>query len=391
MQTQHFAPVQISIPVYELKQIEDRLSVLLRQDKANWTEMAQLALRVQSQQLYKQRGLKSFSQCLKQTAEAADKQPSLIWRFLKAAKYFLKQIGSDQLERVVEALAPPEALEKLEKIERLAPTPVFQALKEKVLTGRATVAECRQIEKDYRPAASGRTNRGRPLKGLEGESDYLGKWKLAPEDTQADQAQSPIAVFIESDLQPREPTAPHQITPQQMALSIKRSLRADCEWLLRCAASDSPPSPPRNWGTHKEVRVLNAGKDRHSLIRLGLVAVAQWDLDSKDLFLVEVKTHISELQVQHKWEEYLDFCNYFCFACPKGDTQLLEAIQEIASTIPSMGILVVDFSSIPQGQSFIYPCSILKFPVRQKGKKASLVYETLYERIMGWSVASESL
>ena len=95
--------------------------------------------------------------------------------------------------------------------------------------------------------------------------------------------------------------------------------------------------------------------------------------------------------MQHKWEEYLDFCNYFCLACPKGDTQLLEAIQEIASTIPSMGILIVDFSSTPQGQSFIYPCSILKFPVRQKGKKASLVYETLYERIMGWSVASESL
>lgn len=289
---------------------------------------------------------------------------------------------------MVEALAPPEALEKLEKIERLAPTPVFQALKEKVLTGRATVAECRQIEKDYRPAASGRTNRGRPLKGLEGESDYLGKWKLAPEDPQATQAQSQLTVFIESDLQLRELTAPDQITPQQMALSIKRSLRADCEWLLRCAETDSPP---RNWGTHKEVRVLNARKDRHSLIRFGLVAVAQWDLDSKDLFLVEVKTHISELKVQHRWEEYLDFCNYFCFACPKGDTQLLKAIQETASTIPSMGILVVDFSSIPQGESLIYPCSILKFPVRQKGKKVSLVYETLYERIMGWSVASESL
>lgn len=388
MQTQHFAPVQISTPVYELKQIEDRLALLLRQDKANWTEMAQLALQVQQQKLFEQRGLKSFTQWVKQTALANDRQPSLLWRFLKAAKYFLRQIGSDQLERVVEALAPPEALEKLEKIERLAPSPIFQALKEKVLTGRATVAECRQIEKDYRPAAAGRTNRGRPLKGLEGESDYLGKWKLTAEDTQADQAQSQIAAFFESELQPRELTAPHQITPQQMALSIKRSLRADCEWLLRCAASDSPP---RNWGTHKEVRVLNARKDRHSLIRLGLVAVAQWDLDSKDLFLVEVKTHISDLRVQHKWEEYLDFCNYFCLACPKGDTQLLEAIQETASTIPSMGILVVDFSSVPQGQSFIYPCSILKFPVRQKGKKASLVYEILYERIMGWSVASESL
>ena len=93
----------------------------------------------------------------------------------------------------------------------------------------------------------------------------------------------------------------------------------------------------------------------------------------------------------HRWEEYLDFCNYFCFACPQGDAQLLEAIQETARRIPSVGILVVDFDSLPQGQGLIYPCSIIKFPIRQKGKKASVVYETLYERIMGWSVANDSL
>ena len=178
-------------------------------------------------------------------------------------------------------------------------------------------------------------------------------------------------------------------TPRQMAASIKRSLRADCGWLARCADADSPP---RNWGTHKEVRVINsaARQDKSSLLRLGLVAAAQWDLDSKDLFVVEVKTHIAELQM-HRWEEYLDFCNYFCFACPQGDAKLLEVIQETAGRIPSVGILVVDFSSLPQGQGLIYPCSIIKFPIRQKGKKASLVYETLYERVMGWSLANDSL
>ena len=389
MPTPYSPPVEISpidTDLQQLEAIEARLSVLLKQDKANWTEMAILALQVQSKKLYKQRGHRSFSQWLKQTAAAADKQPSLIWRFLKAAKYFLKSIGCNQLERVSEAKAPPEALEKLEKIERQAPPLVFLALKERVLAGQATVNECRQIEQDYRPAAQGRTNRGRPPKGQEGETDYLGKWKSNLAEIEAHNSQSQVAVLTENG--PAQFTQLERITPQQMAASIKRSLRADCGWLTRCAETDSPP---RNWGTHKEVRVLNARKDRHGLIRLGLVAVAQWDLDSKDLFLVEVKTHISELQVQHKWEEYLDFCNYFCLACPKGDIQLLEAIQGTASTIPSMGILVVDFSSIPQGQSFIYPCSILKFPVRQKGKKASVIYETLYERIMGWSVASESL
>ena len=385
--TQYPAPVASSAPQFSLHQIEERLSVLLRQEKANWTEMAQLALRVQSEKLYKQRGHSSFSQWLKQTAAAADKQPSLIWRFLKAAKYFLKAIGCDQLERLSETKAPPEALEKLEKIERLAPTPVFLALKDRVLAGIATVAECRQIEKDYRPAAAGRTNRGRPPKGLEGDSDYLGQWKSTTEERGANPAQSQISVLFESSLHTPEPIAPNQITPQQMAVSIKRSLRADNQWLLRCALADCAP---RNWGTHKEVKVLNARKSKHNLLRFGLVAVVQWDLDAKDLFVVEVMTHISQLQQLHQWSEYLDFCNYFCFACPLANTQLLEAIQETARIIPSMGILVVDFSSLPQGQSLTYPCSIIKFPVRLQGKKTSLVYETLYERIMGWYVASEA-
>ncbi len=388
MPTPYSPPVEVSPFDGDLQQIEARLAVLLRQEKANWKEMAQLALRVQSQQLYKQRGHRSFSQWLKQTAEAADKQPSLIWRFLKAAKYFLKSIGCNQIERVSEAKAPPEALEKLEKIERQAPTLVFLALKERVFAGQATVEECRQIEKDYRPAAQGRTNRGRPPKGQEGESDYLGKWKSNLEETAAYNAQSQIAVLIENS-QAQELQSLNQITPQQMAASIKRSLRADCGWLTRCAEADSPP---RNWGTHKEVRVFNsvARQEKRSLLRLGLVATVQWDLDSKDLFVVEVKTHIAELQM-HRWEEYLDFCNYFCFACPQGDAQLLEVIRETARRIPSVGILVTDFSSLPQGQSLIYPCSIIKFPIRQKGKKASVVYETLYERVMGWSLANDSL
>lgn len=387
VQTKNSAQVEISSSDCELKQIESRLAVLLRQDKANWREMAILALQVQSSQLYKQRQLSSFSQWVKEIAQANDRQPSLIWRFLKAAKYFLTQIESSELERVIEAKAPPEALEKLEKIERQAPVPVFQALKERVLTGRATVNECRQIEKDYRPVAEGRTNRGRPPKGQEGSADYLGKWKSNPEETEVHQPQSQVAVLIEGSVQAQEPTIQSQITPQQIAPSIKRSLRADSSWLQRCAEADSPP---RNWETHKAVGVDVGAvrRDEQKLLRLGLVAVAQWSLDSKDLFVIEVKTRLADLQVDRKWENYLDYCNYFCFACPQ-EADLLKATQAMAEKIPSAGILAVDFSSPPQGESLIYPCSIVKFPLRQKGKKTSLVYETLYERIMGWSVTNE--
>lgn len=372
----------------ELEQIEARLAVLFRQDKANWKEMAMLALRVQSQKLYRQRGLKSFSQWVKQTAEENDRSTSLIWRFLKAAKYFLLQIGSAELERVVEAIAAPEALEKLEKIERTAPLPVFLALKEKVLAGSATVSECRQIEKDYRPVASGRTNRGRPPLGHEGEGEYLGKWKPQTVATEDEQPTKQLALVIEDSFSATSAGVSNQTTPKQIASSMKRSLRCNPQWLSLCALSDSPP---RNWETHKDVKVntTNTRRDKQMSLRLGLLAVAQWDLNSKDLFIVEVTSRFQQLQPKPRWEQYLDFCNYFCFAYPQADTFLESVIQQRVMEIPSAGIITFDFSSATIGDSLNYPYSILKFPQRHKGKKTSFVYETLYERVMGWSVASE--
>ena len=379
----------------KLEEIESRLSNLFRRSKADWTEMAKLTLKVQREKLYKQRGLSSFTQWVKQTAVTNNREQSLLWRFVKAAKYFLKLTDSDSLDRIHEAASiPPEALEKLEKVQRQAPTPVFETLKERVFAGEATVAECRQIEKDYRPTtAERRTNRGRPPKGEEGKVDYLGKWK----DSSSDESQlegsgdkgekipelTSIATSISSSISSSQPLA--VITRRQVAPSIKRAIKADYTWMQECAQMRYPP---RNWDTHEEVRI----SFQRQRLRLDLVGVVRWTLKRpKDLFVVEIKSCLQDFESDEKWERYLHCCNYFCFACPLEDEHLLYTIEEAASRIPSIGILGVNFTA-SLGKNLAYPVQVLRCPQRQggEGNKISLVYETLYERVLGWSATNSA-
>jgi hypothetical protein len=363
----------------ELEEIEVRLSQLLSRSRSDWTELAKLTLKVQQQKLYKQKGFSSFSAWIRQLAVNNNREPSLLWRFVKAAKYFLKLTGSEDLEQVNEAAKiAPEALERLEKVQRQAPTPVFETLRERVFAGDVTVAECRQIEKDYRPPATEvRTNRGRPPKGEEGRVEYLGQWK----------DNSHFSTFIERSLGETDVdavTAPNptnnNFTYRQVAPTINRALKADYTWMQGCTGTNYPP---RNWGTHLDVTIGEEGNKLH----LDLVGVVRWDLKfPKDMFAVKIVSDANDFEFGTNWGKYLDFCNYFCFACPSNDVRLLEAIQETVSQFDFIGVLGVDFEA-KLNNSLTYPIQVIHLPLRQDGAKICSVYEILYERVLGWSVA----
>jgi hypothetical protein len=365
-------------PEVNLEEIEVRLSQLLSRSRADWTELAKLTLKVQQQKLYKQKGFSSFSAWIRQLAVNNNREPSLLWRFVKAAKYFLKLTGSEDLEQVNEAAKiAPEALERLEKVQRQAPTPVFETLRERVFAGDVTVAECRQIEKDYRPPATEvRTNRGRPPKGEEGRVEYLGQWK----------DNSHFSTFIERSLGETDvevvtiPSANSKFTYRQVAPTINRALKADYSWMQKCTGINYPP---QNWGTHLDVAV---GEESNQL-RLDLVGVVRWNLKfPKDMFAVKIVSGVNDFEFGANWEKYLAFCNYFCFACPISDVRLLEAIQESVLQFDFIGILGVDFAA-KLNSSLTYPIEVIHRPQRQDGEQICSVYETLYERVLGWSVA----
>lgn len=344
------------INISKLNQAEKEIQNLLNQNETNWKDVAKIAITVREKQLFKQSEIKSFTAWVNAVAKKCDRQPSLIWRYIKAAKYYMQTIGSDDVEEVDKAIAAPEALVNLEKVERNAPIPVFEKLKEKVLAGEATVKETRAIEQEYRPIDAP-NRRGRPVKEKEGSYEHLGLSKEKVGNS---------SVLEIKDL-PRN----------QIAASISRSLKINLvDWTKICS---SMRYPPKHYKEHTEVRV-NFERKR---LRLDFMAVVRWSYKKpKDIFVVEIKSSLSDFKSDRKWENYLNFCHYFCFAIPKHDAELRKAIED--NTDSEVGILEIDFESGVK-ENMGYLVDVHRRPSKLKPDSVSLVYETLYERVLNWS------
>jgi hypothetical protein len=269
----------------------------------------------------------------------------------------------------------------LEKVERQAPPPVFEKLKQKVLNGEATVAECRQIEKDYRPSDSeNKTNRGRSIKEEKGKYQHLGKWKDLSDEThpESEREISPLEYSPpNAELEDRLETEAKKISRNQIATTIARSLTNNLvDWTSSCAMMRYPP---RYYKEHTEVRV-NFDRQR---LRIDFLAVVRWSYKRpKDIFAVEIKSCLGDFESDLKWENYLNFCHYFCFAIPRHHEDLKEAIS--SSGVTDAGILLVDFDA-PIQENATYPVELYRQPTKIEGSSINLVYETLYERVLGWS------
>lgn len=422
----------------QLEEVNDRITELLEEKNSHWTEIAKLAIIVQKQELFKPK-FTSFTAWVKDIAVQCDRQPSLIWRYIKASRYYLQlvdAVGGEaeaeaknededlDLARLTEIKAAPEALERLEKVQRQAPTSVFETLRDKVLNGKATVAECRAIEKAYRPKPSmiqnsteaeaiyqpstsnsqtqtqtqseeestlteteelqtepldlpipTFTNRGRPKKGQEGSYGHLGKTKnkskiVTDDNSDDDEADEAVAVRLRLDT--------GELARNKIAPTIVRSLTINLvDWTKQIA---SIRYPAKYYQEHTEVRV-NFQRQR---FRLDFLAVVRWSFKRpKDIFAVEVKSCLQDFESDQKWTNYLNFCHYFCFAIPLEDIDLLEAVKKISDD--RIGILAIDFQAKISEYS-TYPVTVIKIPqkLKTKANKINLVYETLYERVVGW-------
>ena len=348
--------------ISKLTQAEQEIQNLLNQNETNWKDVAKIALAVREKKLFKQSEIKSFTAWVNAVAKKCDRQPSLIWRYIKAAKYYLHTIDSDDVEQVDNAVAAPEALVNLEKVERNAPLPVFEKLKEKVLAGEATVKETRAIEQEYRPIDA-ESRRGRPAKDKEGSYEHLGLLKNDTEDKNRSQTAKTIEVA--------------GFGGNQVATTISRSLKTNLvDWTKSCTGMRYPP---KHYKEHTEVRV-NFESQR---LRLDFMAVVRWSYKKpKDVFGIEIKSSLSDFDSDRKWEHYLNFCHYFCFAIEGGNLELRKAIED--NTDAEIGILEIDFNS-KITDDIGYKVNVYRQPKRLKPDSVNLVYETLYERVLGWS------
>lgn len=135
--------------------------------------------------------------------------------------------------------------------------------------------------------------------------------------------------------------------------------------------------PPRHNIAHTEVRVNFEGKR----LRLDFVSVICWsNKRPKDVFEIEIKSSLADFEQDQKWHLYLPFCDYFCFAVPADAEELIDAVQ---TTVPQVhaevGILTIDVAS--------NEVEVSRPPRKLDGELKYLLYETLYERALGWSGA----
>lgn len=383
--------------VKSVAQAEQKIQKLLGTNEANWKDVAKIAIEVQEQELFKDK-YKSFTAWVNSIAKKCDRQPSLIWRYIKAGKVYLDSVESEDIDDIDRAEAAPEVLVNLEKVQRHAPLEIFNDLKDKVLAGSVTVNESREIEQQYRPERKPKIIRspvGIPeLPSIEIDAQLpsveldaqLPSVEINPQfpsveiDTQIptglrigegfDNVQSHVQEGLEGLKDILTPNTP-------LADRISNNLSITlADWSSRCAGMNYPPKFSQ---AHTEVRVSH---DRKRL-RLDLVGVVRWSFKKpKDVFGVEIKSSLSDFLGDRKWENYLHFCDYFCFAIPREDTELWEAIEN--RTDSEIGILAIDMNSKLQADG-VYKVEILRKPKRLEGSSKFLIYETLYERLVGWS------
>ena len=401
--------------VKSVAQAEQKIQKLLGTNEANWKDVAKIAIEVREQELYKDK-YKSFTAWVNAIAKKCDRQPSLIWRYIKAGKIYLDSVESEDIDDIDRAEAAPEVLVNLEKVQRHAPLEIFNDLKDKVLAGEVTVNESREIEQQYRPAPKGIHSDKKkpkiipelpsieldaPLPSVELDAqlpsvDINPQFPSVKIDTQIPTGHQIEEGFndIQSHVQEGLEKLKGELTPNtQIAERISKNLSITlADWSKRCAEMSYSPKFSQ---AHTEVRVSH---DRKRL-RLDLVGVVRWSFKKpKDVFGVEIKSSLSDFESDRKWENYLNFCDYFCFAIARRKNKyqtdeeyktLLQSIED--RTNSEVGILVVDYQKMSQVNEtpgvydFAYPVEIIRKPKRLVGGSKSLIYETLYERLAGWS------
>ncbi len=356
----------------DIKKAEELVESLLHASESDWKKVARIAITVRDKELFKSE-YKSFTAWVKAIANKCERQPSLFWRYIKAGKYYLQTIGSSDIDDIDSATIAPEVLVNLEKVQRHAPTKVFEDIKEKALAGQLTVKDSRVIEREYRPLNPGENNRGGPTKKEEGQYEHLGKNKYQEQDQGQVQAQEDEN--IDNKLQTESSKrieSTHNKELKEIAPIILESLRTQnnlVDWIKKCA---SMKYPAKYFSSHSEVRV----NFERSRLRLDLVTIVRWSFKRpKDIFIVEIKSNLHDFESDNKWEKYLNFANFFCFAIPDDDRELIEAVEQ--NTFNFVGILLINLED--------KSITMHRKPIKRTPEYSYLLYENLYERALGWS------
>lgn len=141
-----------------LKKIETQLLSLAKKASLLWQQMAALMIQVEEEALW-QGEAKSFTAWVKAMADKVELQESMLWRYLKAGRYYnqLRESPDPELAAMpalgeAACRVSPDSLELLDKISRVAPPEEAAKLAKSTLAGESGRDELREAWQDYKAA-----------------------------------------------------------------------------------------------------------------------------------------------------------------------------------------------------------------------------------------------
>ncbi|MAX51734.1 MULTISPECIES: hypothetical protein [Methylophaga] len=132
-------------------------------ESGHWGPIAHLIEQTHQNELWRP-DFANFSEWMANLSETYDISRARCWRYKKAGSYYNSLRSTD--DSLCELYDLPdyvsaEALEILERLERVAPAEITGNIKEQVLKGQISIRTLKQTWAAYRPALDGATNRGR--------------------------------------------------------------------------------------------------------------------------------------------------------------------------------------------------------------------------------------
>jgi len=278
----------------KLEKIETQLQAIIQQDKQQWTKTAQLLLKIESGYFYLERA-KSFTQYIRQLAKQFQTNESKFWRIKKAGEFYLKLHDTTDTKVISKAKTTPEQIEIFIKIRTAAPPEVVESLEKKMLEGKTTRQELREIWQTYRPLKEGRTERGR-------------KPKNPPDDV----VQLPASKSTK-------------------IINILEALK-NPNWVIKTIGEETD-----DLQIFPEVAVTAGSSVQKYIDVVGVVKESNQS-PLPTIIGVEIKVMVLDLLENSNFEELMRFCHYFYVAIPN-DTYFIEAAKDLITK--QVGILCV--------------------------------------------------
>ncbi len=146
--------------------LNDDLDALSNGKVRSWGQISHLLDQIEQQGTW-QTEAKSFTEWMRNKAQAFDLKQAAFWRYLTAGRYYVQlretlaayNVSCPPLEALPDKVSP-ENLELLSKLARVIPDEGLRRLAGQVIDGSVTRAKLRTTWQAYRPALGGRTAQG---------------------------------------------------------------------------------------------------------------------------------------------------------------------------------------------------------------------------------------